>query len=246
MNCLTSFMKKMIFIFLGSLLFIAGSLLFFILNPTALKFQSLESVTETGAPVFNEILWVPGLKKDIWLMRQSHHGHHLDEKQWDRLAIVVDKSRSPKVAQFYQLKSGDLSFEPTLAMPLKARCYACHANGPRSIHMNTQSEWIKTTWSKRVTAALWNLRIKTYGQVKGQAALQFQEGIVFSSQLPLLKKKLTLKSCAFCHSENALRQPLHFEHLGTMRFLVKNKIMPPFPFQISEDDEKAIDDLIKD
>ncbi len=239
-------MKKMIlFIFVG-LLFIAGPLLFLILNPMPLKFQSLESITETGAPVFNEILWVPGLKKDIWLMRQSHHGLELDEKQWDRLAIVVDKSKSPKTAEFYQLKSGELIFEPTLAMPLKARCYACHANGPRTIHMNNQSEWITTTWSQRVTAALWNLRIKTYGQVKSQEAVHFQEGVAFSSQLPLLKKKLALESCTFCHSENALRQPLRFEHLGTVRFLVKNKMMPPFPFQISAEDEKVIDDLIKD
>ena len=52
---------------------------------SSVAFQSLESKTETGAPVFNEIKFKAGDGKDIWIMRQSHHGYQSNKLTWDRL-----------------------------------------------------------------------------------------------------------------------------------------------------------------
>ena len=58
-------------------------------------FESLESKTLEAKPVFNQVDFVSGWERDIWFMRQSHHGFQLDIAQWDRLAIVVDKKKIP-------------------------------------------------------------------------------------------------------------------------------------------------------
>ena len=80
-----------------------GSGLFFTLRSTlhsanAVRFESLESKTETGGSIFNQILFKAGKDQDVWIMRQSHRGNHPALETWDRLAIVVDKSLSPMKA----------------------------------------------------------------------------------------------------------------------------------------------------
>ncbi len=213
----------------------------------SVTFQSLESITESGSPVFNEIKFILGWEKDIWLMRQSHHGSSLDPKQWDKLAIVVDKTKSPTIASFYQLAEGDLSFNSQNEIqPLKARCFACHSNGPRAVRMNINSDLIQPSFSERITVALWNLRIKTYGKVKSVEGVHFDKGVSFKSKLPILSRPLALKSCTKCHGDNGIRNALSLEQIGTANFLVKNRLMPPFPFAISNEDSQVLKNLIQE
>src|SRR4051812_5088721 len=99
--------KIITLLFLGGLSISSG--LFFVLNSEkSVLFQSLESVTEKGAPVFNQVRLLRKPNQDIWIMRQSHEGVHKDLMSWDRLAIVVDTSKTPKEAKFYQFTKGEL------------------------------------------------------------------------------------------------------------------------------------------
>jgi hypothetical protein len=238
-------MKIILFMFLG-LGFIPG--LLFSSDENSVAFQSLESVTETGAPVFNEIGFYPGKNKDIWIMRQSHHGLAPSESQWDRLSIVVDKTKG--TASFYQLQSGpiqDLTLAQVIqfAQPLKARCFACHSNGPRAIRINLDSTDVTPSIVKQARVAFWNLRIKTYGKLKSQEGVHFIEGVPFKSPLEILSRPMPLKSCVDCHSENGIRNQLTLEQIGTVNFMVKNGFMPPFPFKITAEDARILNRLVR-
>ena len=70
--------------------------------------QSLESKTLFEEPVFNEIKWFSFKDKDVWMMNQSHFGKEASLDVIDRLAIVIDKTKSPKTAFFMQFKLGSL------------------------------------------------------------------------------------------------------------------------------------------
>lgn len=225
MNWLTS---------LAGLGFLLGLVFFFAHRPVT--FQSLESVTESGAPVFNQVQFLPGTTKDIWIMRQSHSGPDTKKNSWDRLAIVVDKNSHN--AKFYQLKSGELAADLDQAVPLKARCYACHSNGPRAVRPTSGlglADWL--------TVAVMNLRIKSYGRLQSEAGVDLAGGVHFKSPLGLLQSPLNLSSCTKCHSETGIRAALTFEHLGTIKFLTQKGQMPPFPFQLSEAERAQIERL---
>ncbi len=212
---------------------------------SSVAFQSLESKTETGAPVFNEIKFKTGDGKDIWIMRQSHHGYESNKLTWDRLAIVIDKTVSPKKALFYQLKPGNLDFTPETAQPLGARCLACHANGPRAIRYDLDSK-IKPIFFSRFLVAIWNLRIKTYGPVESVEARHFSDGAPFRAPFQVFSHPLPVKSCTRCHSSGGIRNALTYEQVGTAAFLVKNKFMPPWPFRADPEDAKLLQRLLYD
>lgn len=195
-----------------------------------ITFQSLESKTSVGDPVYNQIQFLAGLHTDTWIMRQSHHGPNHDKSQWDRLAIVVDKRA--RHAKFYQLESGELTANLENAQPLKVRCAACHASGPRAIRPSGQHNWI--------TTALLNLRIKTYGALTSDAGVTFTQGSPFRSPLSALHRPLPLKTCERCHSDGGLRARLTLEQVGTARFLVEKGLMPPFPFTMSAEDRHKL------
>jgi hypothetical protein len=90
-----------------SLAITLGSLLYDgFFNQAPIVFESLQSKTKSGMPVFNRIQFLPGWEQDIWLMQQSHDGLDMNYVHWDRLAIVVDKTKSPCEAAFYQLAPG--------------------------------------------------------------------------------------------------------------------------------------------
>lgn len=208
------------------------------------EFRSLESVTETGGPVYNRIRFIPGWKQDIWLMQQSHHGVDLALADWDRLEIVVDKTVSPFRASFYQLANGPLVAEsPVRAIPLKARCYACHADGPRAV----RPAWgARVGWVSRMQVGLWNLRIGWYGRVLGKPGVEFVDGgVPFASRLGVLKRPLGLKSCVRCHSDHGPRHELKIEHAGSARFMVEHGFMPPFPYRISPGDRAALEAMLR-
>ena len=207
--------------------------LFFILNSkTPIAFESLESKTENGLSVFNRIKYLPGWDQDIWLMQQSHSGYQLEFSEWDKLAIVVDKTKSPTTATFYQLSKGELDFSGA-TIPNKARCFACHANGPRAIRANDLSAVVTTNFFQKVQIAFWNLRIKTYGKINSFSSQDFEEGVPFKSKSENLSQKFDLPTCIKCHSNSGIRSELKLEHLGTIRFLVKNGYMPPLPFSLT-------------
>ncbi len=268
LNSLTKPFQALLATVLGALSIIAAIGLWIVSNQPSIHFQSSESVTETGAPVFNEIRFYRQAAQDIWIMRQSHNGNTTDHTKWDRLAIVVTKNKkvkaaiastisqsatptstgaenTAKVARFYQLVPGSdiISDENEIhqaSIPLKARCFACHSNGPRAIRMNTDSAEVPISIANRFKVALLNLRIKTYGPVTSVEGLHHEDGVPFSSHLKVFSQPLQLKSCVKCHAPNGLRNPLTLEQLGTAAYLVKQGFMPPFPFAISEQDKKTL------
>lgn len=202
-------------------------------------FRSLESLTEDGGAVFNEVRFLRGAQQDVWLMRQSHRGLGPAKETWDRLAIVVDKVFEPRRARFYQLEPGALTWDRSKlrTAPRRARCFACHANGPRAIRPADAG------LLDRVRIAFLNLRIKTYGKVESVAGHEDPSGAAFRAKLPLFRQPLKLRSCVSCHSEKGIRNELRFEHAGTAAFLVRNRLMPPFPFRVSEEDRSILESL---
>ena len=231
------------------LMVIAGSTLlsslFFSKNP--IIFQSLESKTVWGGLVFNRVKFIPGWNQDIWLMQQSHLGLGVGFEKWDRLAIIMDKSQKPYQAKFYQFAPGNFRLpDGSEAAPFKARCFACHANGPRAIRPNPTSIKAHITWMDRAKIGLWNLRIKTYGKIDSIAGQEVMTGEPFRSRYPILGQSLKLKSCTACHSETGIRKTLKLEHVGTAHFLVQQGFMPPFPFKANSDDIELLRRLVKD
>jgi hypothetical protein len=222
--------------------FLSG--LFFSGDP--IVFRSLESATEVGDPVFNRIKFIPGWEQDIWLMQQSHAGLGPEFKSWDRLAIVVDKSQKPYQAKFYQFAPGELRLgSHSEAAPFKARCFACHSNGPRAIRPNPIATEAHVSWLDRAKVGLWNLRVKTYGKVDSHPGQEIGSGAPFRSSYPILDQALKLKSCTLCHSESGIRKPLRLEHIGTANFLVQKGFMPPFPFKAHPEDVELLKRLTR-
>lgn len=209
-------------------------------SPHPVIFESLESRTNQDKPVFNRIRFLPGWQRDVWLMQQSHAGINSEFLGWDRLAIVVDKSVRPFTANFYQVATGELKFEAP-PIPFKARCFACHANGPRAVRWNSASiEALPTLWG-RMQVAMWNLRIKAYGHVTSKAGAEFSVGTAFRSKYPVFSRSLGLKTCEKCHSAGGLRNELRLEHVATASFLVRNGFMPPFPFRATQAERDALE-----
>lgn len=226
------------------LLFLVFSF-YFLMSQDAVIFQSLESKNDSNGPVFNQIKYIYGWNQDIWLLHQSYEGASLDISQWERFAIIVDKTKSPSEAIFYQLEhSKELNMEGN-AMPFRARCFRCHANGPRAIRMDEDRPEISPTIWQRAQIAMWNLRIKTYGQVVGKAGVVFNEGAPFRATQSDYARPLGLESCKGCHSSQGIRHELKMEHLGTAHFLVKNGKMPPFPFSIPPEDVEKLNQMFE-
>ena len=123
--------KGSAFFLIAACLGVIPGTFYFAPTSRSVSFESLESRTDSGAPVFNQIGFVGGWSQDVWLMRQSHHGFTKSpERDWDRLAIVVDKTERPYRARFYEFRPGPLRLaDASEAAPFKARCYACHAVG---------------------------------------------------------------------------------------------------------------------
>jgi hypothetical protein len=125
-------------------------------------FQSRESKTLAGGPVFNRVAYLREGGRDVWMMHQSHAGPHVPGSQWDRLAIVVENQGGHRTAKFYQLEPGPLTWNPapkTVPQP-RAACYMCHSNGPRLMRPEAGLGFMD-----RVTLTIWNSRIRGYGRV---------------------------------------------------------------------------------
>ena len=230
-----------------SLLSTAG--LSFILNPIEIAFESKESKTINLGAVFNKVKWIEGFDQDVWMMNQSHHGHNAAPSKWERLAIVVDKTKTPYQASFYQLQTGDLEWSPDLIKNRKtyrASCFLCHNNGPRAIRPQDNSVSLK----EKLIIAAWNLRIKTYGRIVYNPIHDQEDKtaeVVFRNHMEGDNDTLQVKTCTICHRDSGFfaRGLLSRQQRGTIKFLVENKQMPPTGFSLSEKEKKELRDFIR-
>ena len=198
---------------------------------SAVTFESSESLTIEGKPVFNKVSFKSEASLDTWMMKQSHKGANLPAKEWDEIRITVDRSQTPSLVRYSQ-------WEGTKEIPLKAVCFKCHANGPRSIRP-------KPTLSlkERFIITMMNLRMKTYGRVEtslkvlGDVPVKFKDG-----------EKLQVKICMKCHQKDFWwgRGELQKQHSGTIAHLVKTGQMPPWPHSLSDKEREEIFQFTKD
>ncbi|MBK8201496.1 MAG: cytochrome c [Bdellovibrionales bacterium] len=180
------------------------------------------------------------------MMNQSHHGSHAGEKAWDRLAIVVDKTQSPKIARFYQLESGPLEWREGLAeKPFKVSCFMCHNNGPRVIRPNYDSPFDPTSLKDRLKISYWNLGVKLYGRVKASPHHDERD----MSQLPPFRfrssyenERLQVATCIKCHKESGFlaRGALSRQQVPTIKFMLEMGQMPPLGFRMSAQEKQEL------
>ena len=203
----------------------------------AIFIESLESKTLDQKAVFNRIDWQSEKDRDVWMMQQSHHGPTPNEKEWDRLAIVIDKKVSPYQAHFYQLAPGPLKLEAAFKeVPFRVSCFVCHSNGPRAIRPEVHSKEAPLSMAARMKILLWNIRIKTYPRIEVLSAPGFR----FTGKSA--NAKLEIKTCIRCHQDSGLiaRGYLTRQNAATIHFMIEQKEMPPFPFSLSQKEKLKI------
>ncbi len=200
--------------------------------------MSAESQTILGEPVVNEITWIPGWNKDVWLMRQKHGD------RWDRLRIIVEKDKPHVTSVFYQFTPGAwpnrLDAIDSLATQdhMTAPCAACHVSGPRAIRPLHSGNIALTD---QLTLLIWNTRIKLYGSGAVKSGHLNPSG--FTRSADNLENPLPLESCARCHDKSGIRSKLTMNHLDTSLFLVAQGEMPPWPFTLTAHDQAMINIL---
>lgn len=213
--------------------------------------ESQESKTLLGGPVFNKIQWFHFPDKDVWMMNQSHHGSSAPANTWDRLAIVVDTSSSPKIARFYQLEPGPLEWRDDLPQkPFRVSCFLCHNNGPRALRPNHDSPFDPTSWGDRLRVSFWNLRIKLYGRVQEAPELNDQAphgGAPFRFGGIYENEPLSVATCQNCHKESGFlaRGLLRRQQTQTMRFMVGTGQMPPPGFFLSSKEKLQLERFLQ-
>lgn len=230
---------------LFSVIFI-GLLVFVVSEDQEVFIESRESKTSVQGPVFNKIKWFSLKGKDVWMMNQSHHGPHADENSWDRLAIVVDNSQSPKVARFYQFEPGPLEWrEGLVEKPFRVSCFMCHNNGPRAIRPNEDSLFVRTSLRDKIKISYWNLRMKLYGRVIASSVHDQQD----PTQMPPFRfrsgyenESLKLATCIKCHKESGFwaRGELKRQQASTIKFMFESGQMPPLGFAMSAKEKQEM------
>ena len=212
--------------------------------------ESSESRTSSNEAVYNKIKWYSFKNKDVWMMNQSHYGINAQNKDWERLAIVIDKTASPKTAKFYQLDPGYLEWKEGLdKRPYRVSCYMCHSNGLRVIRPNFASSLGKVNFWDKAKIAYWNLRIKLYGRVVPHPDHKKEDKnieVPFRWRGKLENETLQVKSCAICHKDSGIlaRGSLKRQHIPTIKYMLREGHMPPFGFSISKSDKKQINKFI--
>lgn len=240
-------MKKIITLIAISILS-AGLLAVGLSTDKEILIQSLESRTLENKPVYNKIKYFRQAGKEIWMMNQSHFGLKASPDQWERLAIVVDEN---KKASFYQLPPGDLVWSEELIQKQKnyrVSCFMCHNNGPRAIRPELNG--LKVSWADQVKILFYNLKIKSYGRVTESDEMKTADDkrkIPFRHRTDFDNEALTIETCMKCHKEEGLfvRGALSRQQVGTIEFMVQNKIMPPPGFSLSVNEEKQLNDFIQ-
>jgi len=213
-----------------------------------LLMQSFESKTVTGDPVFNEITWFDLGDKDVWMMNQSHFGVDASPEKKDRIVIVVDKMKTPKTAYFMQVKPGPLVWSEDLYAQKttnRVSCYICHANGLRTLRMDPTAKAFDTfDWAKM---NYMNYKINSYGLVvedERHASEDDQLEIPFRSRNIFDNEVLKIRKCAICH-DGKIRGELTRQNSFSIEFLVRNKLMPPVGYEITQQEAKKLTNFIR-
>lgn len=215
------------------------SLLFWMDFKKEVLIESIESKTAEGFHVYNKIQFIPGENKDIWLMKQNHNKL---KGQWDELKIEVDKTTKPYQASYFQ-------FEKGVESEYRVACYRCHANGPRAIRPNYKSKLVENDFLDKLTILKWNLVIKHYGKISTPQDIHLNEK---QRKTPLKymgkfdNRKIFAKTCNLCHGKDSYmgRSDLVMQQKGTILHLIRNGDMPPWPFKLSEDDIRELEDQL--
>ena len=239
-----------IFAVISGLLLSAGLIAF---GKEEIVIESEESKNAELKSVFNKIRWIQQQDRDIWMMNQSHFGPHPNEDKWERLAIVVDKTKSPYVASFYQIKSGPLEWSDDLIkqrVHYRARCFICHNNGPRAIRPLPESSEAPLSLADRAKMVWWNLRIKTYGRIVYNKVHDEEAGALqtpFRYDSSRDNDVLKVKTCQMCHSEEGFfaRGFLLRQQNGTITHMVSSGHMPPPGFFLSDQEKKQLRDFLR-
>mgnify|MGYP001016401243 CR=1 FL=1 len=213
------------------------------LDERPLAFASRESKTRAGATVYNEVRRRRSGGRELWVMRQSHDGPTLDRARQDLLLIEVDPDRG--TADFAQLRpsEGDpVPGETREAAPFRASCFRCHPSGLRALRPDFDDPRVQVSTWDRLRLAAWNLRIKAYGRLRAEAAAGSNG--VFRSERRFDRETLKAETCLRCHSEGGPRAPLERQHTETIRHLVSEGEMPPFPFALSDEENVKIQDFV--
>lgn len=235
---------------------IGGGLFLFITSEhssSTITVESIESKTKNMTSVFNQIKWISTPKRDIWMMNQSHFGNKAHDSQWERLAIVIDKTKAIKSAKFYQLEAGPLEWSDSLVnkrTPYRASCFTCHNNGPRAIRPMYESTEAPLGLVEKVKLSMWNLRIKTYGRIHYDQSHDEEDKILkvpFRYSEKELNTELKVTACTKCHQEEGFfgRGALRFQQAGVIEFLVDSGQMPPKGFSLTKKDKKELRDFLR-
>lgn len=195
--------------------------------------ESTESQTKDLKAVFNQIKYTSSANQDSWKMKQSHDGIHA--KQWDELEIRIDKTKTPFQVSYHQYKNGKES-------EYRTSCYLCHANGPRLIRPNYQSQDAPLSVKAKLMIQAMNLRIKTYPRMETVKNDMFKRIVPLKYEGKLETTSLKVKTCTYCHNSNTFwgRGELKRQQMGTITHLVSSNQMPPWPFKL---DKKELEEL---
>jgi hypothetical protein len=186
------------------------------------------------------------------MMNQSHFGHQPSSEKWERLAIVIDKTTTPKTARFYQFKPGPLEWREDLLqqrVAYRASCFTCHNNGPRALRPVSEGSRTPLSWSEKVKVSLWNLRIKTYGRIKYDERHDVEDkdlAVKFRFEGNPHNDPLLVPVCVKCHNEDSwwARGTLRRQQVSTIRHLVETGQMPPPGFSLTGPDQRKLTDFM--
>lgn len=195
-------------------------------------FESLESKTKEGDPVFNMVTLHREGGVDVWSMKQSHHG--CPSETWDTIQIKVYPD---KTVTYHQLEDG-------LEIEYKASCVRCHSGGPRFIRPRLDSKAAPVGAIEKTKIFALNMKIKSYGDLKLKENLAIKRRVGLIKNQNLANKPFVVKTCQQCHYEGGPRAELSFEQLETIKFLVHKKQMPPWPYKLTKVEKINLNKLI--
>ena len=200
--------------------------------------ESTESQTSEFKEVYNKIKYTSSMNQDSLKMKQSHSGVH--SKLWDDLEIRIDKSKTPYQVSYHQYKDGKES-------EYRASCYLCHANGPRLIRPNYQSQSAPLSAKEKLIIHAMNLRIKSYPRMETVKNDSLKRIVPLKYEGKLETTSLTVKTCTFCHNSNTFwgRGELKRQQMNTISHLVSTKQMPPWPFKLDKKEQEQLDLYIR-
>lgn len=240
-------MKSLLSIFLIAIL---SLLLIVIYDQQEVSFESWESKSTQGDSVYNKIKWFQFQDQDVWMMNQSHHGPMAAAGEWDRVAIVIDKTKSPKQARFYQFEPGPLVWSENIQVkPYRVSCFMCHSNGPRVIRPQPESVTAPLSFYDKLKISYWNFRIKNYGRVvesPDHKILDQDQMPPFRYQSQYENEQLKVKACLKCHNDLSQSSlgPLTRQQLPTIRFMLANGLMPPKAERISKKEKNQLEHFL--